>query len=92
MSVKVKVKISFLISVAKQAKTASLHWPTVHLQKSPIVGIEPANVLSLREDQNGTSYTRWSTRQQRSRFVLFSLAGLKAAGEDRVDEEGFAPL
>ena len=36
-----KVKVSYLTSVAKQAKTAFLHGPTVW--KSPIVGIEPMN-------------------------------------------------
>ena len=34
---KVKVKVSYLTSVAKQAKTAFLHGPTVW--KSPIVGL-----------------------------------------------------
>ena len=43
-SVKVKVKVSYLTSVAKQAKTAFLHGPTVC--KSPIVGIEPATFRS----------------------------------------------
>ena len=41
---RVKVKVSYLTSVAKQAKTAFLRWPTVW--KSPIVGIEPATFRS----------------------------------------------
>ena len=42
----VKVKVSYLTSVAEQAKTSFLHGPTVW--KSPILGIEPRN-LSLRK-------------------------------------------
>ena len=41
---KVKGKGNYLTSVAKQAKTAFLHGPTVW--KSPIVGIEPATFRS----------------------------------------------
>ena len=44
-TVKVRpVKVSYLTSVAKQAKNAFLHGPTVC--KSPIVGIEPATFRS----------------------------------------------
>ena len=43
-SKKVKGKGTYLTSVAKQAKTAFLHGPTVW--KSPIVGIEPATFRS----------------------------------------------
>ena len=39
-----RIKVSYLTSVAKQAKTAFLHGPTVW--KSPIVGIEPATFRS----------------------------------------------
>ena len=42
--VKVKGKGNYLTSVAKQAKTAFLHGPTVC--RSPIVGIEPATFRS----------------------------------------------
>ena len=42
--IKGKGKGNYLTSVAKQAKTAFLHGPTVW--KSPIVGIEPATFRS----------------------------------------------
>ena len=69
ISIKGKVKVSYLTSVAKQAKTAFLHGPTVW--KSPIVGIEPATFRS--ESAAQTTALRDPTRHSMHRCRWLSL-------------------
>ena len=57
-------------------KDAFLHWPTVHVQKSPTVGIEPAIVLSLGEDP---------VRRPKSKKVLRSEVTLPPSVNKTID-------
>ena len=68
-----KVKVFYLTTVVKQAKTAFLHGPAVW--KSPIVGIEPATIRS--ESTALTTVQRDPTLVNRS---LKTLVAIRAGG------------